>query len=1403
MFKSFQKFLKKFEQGMYDDVLDQTTTIKSIKSGIGTIEKYYDDLNKQLNKEREEILDQIAENFNQQVTEDGKTYKELRQQITDEINKLNDELSDEAIEVQRESLSQFLTDTIEINKQIDSYINERKNKLSELSAQLNSLDNEEANQRLKINQEIDDKIAANNLKKEQAVAVARQNIWKQTSAKEKATLFKRNAEELADKLEQYRILQQNDQDLSEQQKKEYQELLKAKEDMDRKYFALRKQQISELSREERLSRYKQEAEEIYKESRAQKALSKEEHKDNKDAERSRNKEIDLLTKTRLKETQEKYGLSKLEISSEQTTNILSGISDLLSGKSGAAEGLMSSLFGESGVVAGAEATGVAGAAGLSAIAGPIGIALTILQTIAKVVGKINEVVAKGVEEAANARVTYMAPINTRLQGLTSATRNYYEEMINWSADASDDFGLAIGDLNAFVDRQKYIERLNTLIQDGIAYNAEERALLQTMSDKLVTTFDVMDASLTRLVRLQQRDMTYAALGSESLLTQFLNRFNAMGGIADTSYLSDVYDSVSATLLDAVAKLNADDATAFSYEVQKWLGALYSLGLSQEGVQSLAKGITYLQTGNVSELSSNQQLQYIYSAAAERAGLSIGDILVSGLDVNTTNSLLQNVVELLQDIYNNSSTNAVQSAWTNITGLSISDLKAITNVTDDYMAYISNEHQGWVSSWEETSKQIQMISDKTRTSSAEAIQNIINNAIYSVGENIVGSQFRSRKFDVQGINSSEVSTTDKTEASQQEIENLSGKGFLGSIINDVLGIGGMDKYSLYYTASVVGGTLGNIVQSIITLPAIIDEVKKVMPSLGYNFEQSKQLALDDRIFNATNNLYTVLTRLEEDRLIDQQVRNAENVSLSTAITNVKEVMDAMEDKVNYQNIFITAGIDLQTQNNKELGSTLSKLTDILDNPPEVRQSDFITYNNTYSNDIYNYDSYSTSNYSTDNSVITSSYDNYNSYQTDNSVITSSYDNSVITTSTNYDNSNLITNTDNSILNQVSNTSNLNQNYAVSNESIVSNIDNSRSTNISTINNSTNTDVTNIDNSARTQVSNTDNSQYSYLTNTDNSILNNINNIDKSMQNSITTNDNSILNEVTNTTNTSNLSEITNQYDNSISNLTNNSDTFISNQTRNEYSNSIQNLTTNTDNSVLNQTTNLDNSILNQISNNVDNSVTSRIDTTNNSILNQNSNSIDNSISTYSNDLYTTNNITNIDNTMNQQMYSEINQVTGTQAAVTSQLYDIYDQQVALNTEQNGIIRGVYSSLDKFIDTQLSTAAMLTTFQSQADAISETQVAITNESNEDRMLIEEASDIQKYLFENERLIRVSLSLVEPDALGQLDNLSDWKSNRDEVRELISSILSIMQDKVPVDLIDNDVNAIMNNLYKTRYY
>ena len=753
-------------------------------------------------------------------------------------------------------------------------------------------------------------------------------------------MFKRNAEELSDKIDQLRYIEQTEQKLTEQQKQEYEELIKAKEDMDKKYLALRKQQIFELSREERLERYKQEVEEIQREARAQKALNSAENENNSLKYDQRNREIDRDTKNKLNESREKYGLTNLDVSIDKNSKLLQGISNLLSGKSGSASSIMESLFGKEvasqGIMsllrgaAGTEATtsaaGSAAAGGASAAAGPIAIALVVLQTIAKIVGKINEIVAKGVQEAVDLRSSYMAPINTRLQGLMQQDANYYDLMTDWSKENQGEFGLLIGRWNAFVDRQKYVEQLNTLVQAGIAYNAEERALLQTMSDKLVTTFDVMDASLTRLVRLQQRDMTYAAMGSESLLTQFLNRFSAIGGIADTSYLSDVYDSVSATLLDAVAKLNADDATAFSYEVQKWLGALYSLGLSQEGVQSLAKGITYLQTGNVSELSSNQQLQYIYSAAAERAGLSIGDILIQGLDIETTNLLLQNVVTLLQDIYNNSTTNAVQSAWTNITGMSIADMKAMTNVSDNFLAYISSEHQDWVSSWEETYKQLELAQTAERTHSSEAIQNIINNALLSVGERI-----SSTKFSSFGVNKNETSYSGSGEVESSEVNTLTGNGWIGTAINDLLGIGGMNKYSVYYAASLVGGTLGSVVQSMVMLPELIKEINSEIKEFTNNQEAINKLdfsGFDEKIFRSAGSVTRILEKLDKDRIIESRIRSSPNISESAAYENWQIVANLAEQQSEFERLFITMGLGLQ-ENNYQMTQRLDELTRIQD------------------------------------------------------------------------------------------------------------------------------------------------------------------------------------------------------------------------------------------------------------------------------------------------------------------------------------------------------------------------------------------------------------------------------------------------------------------------------------------
>ena len=445
---------------------------------------------------------------------------------------------------------------------------------------------------------------------------------------------------------------------------------------------------------------------------------------------------------------------------------------------------------------------------LGTLAGPLGILVKIATSIFQLLGSLNRIVDSGVQRAVDSQSAYLGQINARLYGMREDTRNYYTEMIDWSGKGGD-FGLAVGQWNATADRQLYIQKLNDLVQSGVAYNAEERAMLATISDRLVTTFDVMDATLTRLVKIQQMDVTSAALGSEALLTKFLN---SQSWITDTSYLSDMYDSVSSILLDAMAKLSADEANAFNYEVQKWLGSLYSLGLSQQGVQSLAQGITYLQTGDVANLSQNQQLQYIYAAAADRAGISLGDVLVSGLDIETTNLLLQNVVTLLQDIYNNSEANTVQSAWTNITGMSISDLRAISNVSTSYLASIANEHQTYASSLIESDYQLNLLSTEIRTGVAQAIDNIINNALLGVGEDITQDK---------------LATNLKGDGTSWSI--LNNEWTLAGAINDALGIGDMNKYVVYRLGQTVGGPVGNIVQSMVTIPSIVKEITKFAES----------------------------------------------------------------------------------------------------------------------------------------------------------------------------------------------------------------------------------------------------------------------------------------------------------------------------------------------------------------------------------------------------------------------------------------------------------------------------------------------------------------------------------------------------------------------------------------------
>ena len=90
-----------------------------------------------------------------------------------------------------------------------------------------------------------------------------------------------------------------------------------------------------------------------------------------------------------------------------------------------------------------------------------------------------------------------------------------------------------------------------------------RAFLDTISEKIATTFEATDASLLKLVRIQQADSTAARLGMESALTAFLNNM-----YETTEYMTEAADSIRASIYEASALMTAEEATDFEYQVQK-------------------------------------------------------------------------------------------------------------------------------------------------------------------------------------------------------------------------------------------------------------------------------------------------------------------------------------------------------------------------------------------------------------------------------------------------------------------------------------------------------------------------------------------------------------------------------------------------------------------------------------------------------------------------------------------------------------------------------------------------------------------------------------------------------------------------------------------------------------------
>ena len=402
----------------------------------------------------------------------------------------------------------------------------------------------------------------------------------------------------------------------------------------------------------------------------------------------------------------------------------------------------------------------------------------ITNTISKGLNQINV----AIQDVTSHRTGIMA----RLQGIGGGEYDYEGLLDTVSSNLA---------VSPYITQKAFMQKLDEAVDKGIAYNVEQRAFLSTISDSIATTFDAFDSSLLRLIKLQQADSTAARLGMEAALTRTLNSV-----FSDTSYLSDMYDSISAAIVESESLMTRNAATEFEYVVQKWMGALYSLGASNELVSQVAQGINYIGTGNVQALASNSPLQTLFAMSASRGGLDYSNLLVKGLDASNTNKLLRSMVEYLKEIAeDNRNNNVVKSAYGDLYNMSLADMRAITSLTEGDISSIYSQNMSYSDMQGSLASQFDAISK--RLSTGEMIKNVIDNFVYSTGSEIAENAISYTLWQV----------TDLIENSTGGI-HLPAISVFGNMVDlSAFTIEGMMKTGLVGLATL--GQIGNIVSSI--------------------------------------------------------------------------------------------------------------------------------------------------------------------------------------------------------------------------------------------------------------------------------------------------------------------------------------------------------------------------------------------------------------------------------------------------------------------------------------------------------------------------------------------------------------------------------------------------------------
>lgn len=289
-------------------------------------------------------------------------------------------------------------------------------------------------------------------------------------------------------------------------------------------------------------------------------------------------------------------------------------------------------------------------------------------------------------------------------------------------------------MNVFFNEKEALDKVVQFLDEGIAYNVELRASLDLVSEKIAKTFNALDSTLTRLIKVQQSDSTQARLGMESLLQSYLN-----SSFENTEYLKSLSDQVSALLLETSSQKTREGSVEFEYAVQKWLGSMSSVGVSDSTVLALATGLGYLGSGNISELTSNSALQSLIALSVQKGSgtKSYGEMLTNGLEVEDVSAIMTGFYNLVSEI-SDSGNLVAMNQYANLFGLTMSDITSVLNLTAEEVKSISQNMATYEDTISQVNKELSGSKLLSRTSYSEMIENLESNIMTSIGLDMAGS-----------------------------------------------------------------------------------------------------------------------------------------------------------------------------------------------------------------------------------------------------------------------------------------------------------------------------------------------------------------------------------------------------------------------------------------------------------------------------------------------------------------------------------------------------------------------------------------------------------------------------------------------------------------------------------------